>query len=218
MDSVLGNARITHIQARKSRRPPFLHEYILVFFTAARNQRFVLRIDRLGKVGSTSAGWREGIAPNTAIQEVGVYHVQDAQVGISSPDGAWLAMDGRWGSYPIATLATWESEECVSYHVQTMAIHSGTRPRLKDVSRLLEAILLEMPAYHLTTTNCYFMARTSLLHFQRCYPQTFAYHFGPMSVPSKRLTEIIIGNACGTTFACGCTPPGGAIAFVYDGA
>ncbi|KAF8593348.1 hypothetical protein BDV93DRAFT_529903 [Ceratobasidium sp. AG-I] len=185
MDPVLGNARITHIQARKSRRPPFLHEYILVFFTAARNQRFVLRIDRLGKVGSTSAGWREGIAPNTAIQEVGVYHVQDAQVGIDSPDGAWLAMDGRWGSYPIATLATWESEkgsgECVSHHVQTMAIHSGPGPQLKDVSRLLEAILLEMPAYHLTTTNCYFMTRTSLLLFQRCYPKAFACHFGPMS-------------------------------------
>ncbi|KAF8607114.1 hypothetical protein BDV93DRAFT_552863, partial [Ceratobasidium sp. AG-I] len=185
MDSVLGSAQITHIQARKSRRPPFLHEYILVFFTAARNQRFVLRIDRLGKVGSTSAGWREGIAPNTAIQEVGVYHVQDSQVGIDSPDGAWLAMDGRWGSYPIATLATWESEKesekCVSHHVQTMAMHSGPGPQLKDVSRLLEAILLEMPAYHLTTTNCYFMTRTSLLLFQRCYPKVFACHFGPMS-------------------------------------
>lgn len=150
MDSVLGNARITHIQARKSRRPPFLHEYILVFFTAARSQRFVLRIDRLGKVGSTSAGWRDGLAPNTAIQEVGVYHVQDAQVGIDSEDGAWLAMDGRWGSDPIATLATWESEreggECVSHHVQTMGVHGAPSPRLKDVSRLLEAILLEMPA------------------------------------------------------------------------
>lgn len=149
MDSVLGSSRITHIQARKSRRPPFLHEYILVFFTAARNQRFVLRIDRLGKVGSTSAGWRQDIAPNTAIQEVGVYHIQDSQIGIDSPNGAWLEMDGRWGSHPIATLATWKVESGrdahVSHHMQTATDQFGPSPQLRDVSRLLEAILLEMP-------------------------------------------------------------------------
>lgn len=156
LDPVLGEARITHIQARKSGRPPFLHEYILVFFTAAQNQRFVARIDRLGKVGSGSSGWplgwcagRYGVAPKTAIQEVGLYHVQDSQVGIDSPNGPWLERDGRWGSHPIATLATWEVESGrdahVSHHVQTAADQSGPSPQLKDVSRLLEAILLEMP-------------------------------------------------------------------------
>ncbi|KAG9100186.1 hypothetical protein FRC06_004461 [Ceratobasidium sp. 370] len=135
IDNVLGHARITHVQARKSRRPPFLHEYLLVFFTAARNQRFVMRIDRLGKVGSASTGWplgwcagRHGVAANTAVQEVGVYHIQDSQSGIDSEDGAWLEMDGRWRSYPIATLATWESlkerSETISHHVQTAAIHT----------------------------------------------------------------------------------------------
>ncbi|KAG8715933.1 hypothetical protein FRC08_010017 [Ceratobasidium sp. 394] len=201
IDTVLGDARITHIQARKSRRPPFLHEYILVFFTAAGGQRFVIRIDRLGKVGSTSSGWplgwctgRYGVAANTAIQEVGLYHIQDAQSGIDSPDGTWLAMDGRWGSYPIATLATWESAKAagmhVSHHIQTAA--DGSDPRLKDVSRLLEAILLEMPTYHLTTTNCYFMTRTSLLLLQRCYPTAFTCYLGSMSgelVPASDLTE-----------------------------
>ncbi|KAG9080021.1 hypothetical protein FRC06_007170, partial [Ceratobasidium sp. 370] len=184
-----------------SRRPPFLHEYILVFLTAAGGQRFVVRIDRLGKVGSTSSGWppgwcaaRYGVAANTAIQEVGVYHIQDAQIGIDSPGGGWLAMDGRWGSYPIATLATWESTKAagmhVSHHVQTAA--DGSDPRLKDVSRLLEAILLEMPTYHLTTTNCYFMTRTSLLLLQQCYPTAFACYLGPMSgelVPASDLME-----------------------------
>lgn len=157
LDPVLSRAHITHIQARKSRRPPFLHEYILVFFVAARGQRFVLRIDRLGKVGSTSGSWplgwcagRHGMASNTAIQEVGVYHIQDSQIGIDSPDGAWLAMDGRWGSHPIATLATWKVEsgrpdKHVSHHVQTAADGCGTGPQLEVVSRLLEAILLEMP-------------------------------------------------------------------------
>lgn len=120
-----------------------------MFFTAARGQRFVLRIDRLGKVASTSAGWRQDIALNTAIQEVGVYHIQDSQSGIDSPDGAWLAMDGRWGSHAIATLATWEVENerggHVSHHLQTAAMHGGLGPELKDVSKLLEAILLEMP-------------------------------------------------------------------------
>ncbi|KAG9105083.1 hypothetical protein FRC07_009651, partial [Ceratobasidium sp. 392] len=141
--------------ARKSRRPPFLHEYILVFFATSRKERFVMRVDRLGKVGSTSQGrllgWcadRHGVTANTAIQEVGVYRIQDTQGGIDSSNGPWLAMDGRWGSYPIATLTTWETAKAagtiVSHHVQAAA--SGPCPRLKDVSRLLEAILLEMPS------------------------------------------------------------------------
>ena len=89
------------------------------------------------------------MAANTAIQEVGMYHVQDSQIGIDSPDGAWLAMDGRWGSHPIATLATWKAESerggHVSHHVQTAVDTCRASPRLEDVSRLLEAILLEMP-------------------------------------------------------------------------
>ena len=156
LDPVLGQARITHVQARKSRRPPFLHEYILVFFTAAHNQRFVARIDRLGKIGLTSVGGllgycggRHGLASNTAIQQVGVYHVQDGQSGIDCVDGPWFAGDRGWGSEPIATLVTWsntsETKEQVSHHVQTAEDRSGSNPRLKDVSRLLEAILLEMP-------------------------------------------------------------------------
>jgi hypothetical protein len=155
MDDVLGNARVTHIQARKSRRPPFLHEYLVVFFTAARGQRFAIRIDRLGKVGLTPGGLlrlcggQHGVAANTAIQEVGGYHLQDSQCGVDSLNGPCLAMDGRWGSYPVATLATWdtlkEGSKYVSHHVQTTAVHCGPPPRLLDVSRLLEAILLEMP-------------------------------------------------------------------------
>lgn len=155
IDSVLGRARITHIQARKSRRPPFLHEYLLVFFTAAQGQRFVVRVDRLGKIGSSSGGllgWcagQRGVAANTAIQQVGVFHRQDTSTDLDTLDGPWFAYDGRWGSYPVATLVTWENARDangqVSHHVQTASTQSGPSPRLSDVSRLLEAILLEMP-------------------------------------------------------------------------
>jgi hypothetical protein len=155
IDSVLGRARITHVQARKSRRPPFLHEYILVFFSASQGQRFVARIDRLGKAGlasSGSLGWcagQRGAAANQAIQEVGVFHLQDSQIGVDSLDGPWLSSDGSWGSHPVATLVTWESvrenHAHVSHHVQTSSQTRGPSPRLGDVSRLLEAILLEMP-------------------------------------------------------------------------
>lgn len=148
IDSVLGNARITHIQARKSRRLPFLHEYLLVFFTAAGDQRFVMRIDRLGKVGFTSAGIQDQpiAGTNVAIQEVGVYHVQDSHNALGD-EGPWLEMDGIWGSHPVATLVTWEHMgiENPSHHVRTAA-GGPQRPRLRDVSRLLEAILLEMPS------------------------------------------------------------------------
>lgn len=78
-----------------------------------------------------------------------MYHIEDAQGGIDSLDGAWLAMDGGWGSYPIATLATWESEMVTgrhaSHHLQTSTVYSVSNPQLKDVSRLLETIILEMP-------------------------------------------------------------------------
>ncbi|KAG8735303.1 hypothetical protein FRC10_010753 [Ceratobasidium sp. 414] len=192
VDAALGQARITHIQARKSRRPPFLHEYLLAFFTTSNDQRFVMRIDRLGKIGSTSGGgllgWcagRHGQASDIAIQQVGVYHIQDAQIGIDSPDGAWYAYDGRWGSEPIATLIIWSEVNTtttqVSHHTQTATARDGPVPRLSDVSRLLEAILLEMPTYHLTTTNCYFMTRTSILLLQRCFPNSFACFMGSAS-------------------------------------
>ncbi|KAG9120959.1 hypothetical protein FRC07_003295 [Ceratobasidium sp. 392] len=116
-----------------------------------------MRIDRLGKIGSTSGGgplgWcagRYGQAHNTAIQQVGVYHIQDAQIGIDSSNGAWLAHDGGWGSEPIATLVIWSDAGTtaqVSHHFRTANACDSPTPRLGDVSRLLEAILLEMPTY-----------------------------------------------------------------------
>ncbi|KAG8735615.1 hypothetical protein FRC12_017979, partial [Ceratobasidium sp. 428] len=145
-----------------------------------------MRIDRLGKVGSTPQGWRaswHGVAANTPIQEVGVYRIQDTQSGIDSLGGSLLEMDGIWGSYPIATLATWESMRAagafISHHTQTST--SGPSPMVKDVARLLEAVLLEMPTYHLTTANCYVMTRTSLLMLQRLHPSVFACCLGSMS-------------------------------------
>ncbi|QRV75830.1 transmembrane protein [Ceratobasidium sp. AG-Ba] len=201
--SVLGDAQITHVQARKSRRPPFFHEYILIFFTTANEQRFVARIDRLGKIGSGSGsilpGWcrrKKQPASNTAVQQVALYQLQDSQVGIDSSDGPWYAYDGGWGSYPIATLVSWSDmstiTQQVSHHVQTSATRNGPVPRLANVSRLLEAIMLEMPTYHLTTTNCYFMTRSSLLLLQQCFPDSFACFLGSTSgklISSANLAE-----------------------------
>ncbi|CAE6409834.1 hypothetical protein ACGC1H_006491 [Rhizoctonia solani] len=196
LDSGLGQARITHIQARKSHRPPFLHEYILVFFTAANNQRFVTRIDRLGKIKLTSAGglWRwfaggQG-TDSTAIQQVEMYHIQDDQCGIDSIDGPWFGRDGGWGSEPIATLVSNASEKKPVPHNTNSALPPGPTPRLKDVARLLEAILLEMPTYHLITTNCYFMTRSSLLLLQRCFPTSFTCHMGSTSAELIHASEL----------------------------
>ncbi|CAE7110787.1 unnamed protein product, partial [Rhizoctonia solani] len=135
LNQALENARITQIQARKSRRLPFLHEYLLVYFTTGSSQHFVVRIDRLGKVGSSSTGGRErsrGEASNIAIQEIGIYRIQDSQNGVDSNNAPWLARDGARGSKPVATL--------------TAAENSLRYPKLGDVSRLLEGVLLEMPA------------------------------------------------------------------------
>ncbi|KAL5641685.1 hypothetical protein ACGC1H_001979 [Rhizoctonia solani] len=183
----LGNARITHIQARKSRRLPFMHEYLLVFSTSPNGQRFVMRIDRLGKAGFGSSG--EPMGPTTgvgtAIQEVGVYHIQDAQQGIDSTSNVpWLAMDGVWGSHPIVTLVAWdmlkEDSNHVSHHVQSRS-GMAEPPLLRDVSGILEGILLEMPNYHLTTANCYLMTRSSLILLHRCCPAAFACYLGSPS-------------------------------------
>ncbi|CAE6498886.1 unnamed protein product [Rhizoctonia solani] len=200
LDSGLGQARITHVQARKSHRPPFLHEYLLVFFTAANNQRFVARIDRLGKVKLTSVGgiwtWfsREHRNDSTAIQQVEMYHIQDEQCGVDSSDGPWFKRDGRWGSEPIATLVSSTNEKMPAPENTNLSVPAGPTPRLKDVSQLLEAILLEMPTYHLVTTNCYFMTRSSLLLLQRCFPTSFACHMGSTSdelIHASQLAEPI---------------------------
>ncbi|CAE6424747.1 unnamed protein product [Rhizoctonia solani] len=184
----LSDARITHVQARKSRRLPFMHEYLLVFATSPNGHRFVIRIDRLGKAG---LGFGELVGPataaGTAIQEVGVYHIQDAQQGVDSTSKVpWLAMDGVWGSHPIVTLVAWDmlkdNDRHVSHHVQNVRSAMLERPMLKDVSGILEGILLEMPNYsHLTTANCYLMTRSSLILLHRCCPAAFACYLGPPS-------------------------------------
>ncbi|KDN42032.1 hypothetical protein RSAG8_07077, partial [Rhizoctonia solani AG-8 WAC10335] len=198
--SGLGQARITHVQARKSHRPPFLHEYILVFFTASNNQRFVARVDRLGKIKLTSAGgilsWLTGGqgTDSMAIQQVEMHHIQDEQCGIDSSDGPWFRRDGGWGSEPIATLVSNTNEKKLVPQNTDSSIPTGPTPRLKDVSRLLEAILLEMPTYHLVTTNCYFMTRSSLLLLQRCFPTSFTCHMGSISdevIHASQLAEPI---------------------------
>ncbi|CAE6478098.1 unnamed protein product [Rhizoctonia solani] len=185
--SSLRNARITHVQARKSRRLPFMHEYLLVFFTSPTDQRFVIRIDRLGKaLGSTGEPTGPTTGAGTAIQEVGLYHVQDSQHSIDSTSGVpWLAMDGMWGSHPVVTLVAWdmlnETQKQVSHHTQSAKFGSSQRPRLRDVSGILEGILVEMPNYHLTTANCYLMTRSSLILLHRCCPTAFACYLGPPS-------------------------------------
>ncbi|QRW04731.1 transmembrane protein [Ceratobasidium sp. AG-Ba] len=157
--SILGEARITHVQARKSRRPPFLHEYLLVFFTTASGQRFVARIDRLGKIasapGSNFFSWSKSgssskAALNTAVQQVEAYRIPDSQTSIDSLDGPWYAYDGSWGSYPIATLVSWLDVSLKPtdpfHYPQANPDQKFPVARLSDVSRLLEAILFEMPA------------------------------------------------------------------------
>ncbi|CAE6533106.1 unnamed protein product [Rhizoctonia solani] len=195
LNPALESARITHVQARKSQRLPFLHEYLLVYFATSDSQRFVARIDRLGKVGSSSTSEDErsrGVASNTAIQEIGVYHIQDPQSGVDSADTPWLARDGTWGSKPVVTLVTREAHMHISHHLKTAPENSSQHPTLGDVSRLLEGVLLEMPAYHLTTANCYLMTRSSLLLLQRCYPHAFECYLGGTSsepIDSSSLAE-----------------------------
>ncbi|CAE6456185.1 unnamed protein product [Rhizoctonia solani] len=130
-DPSLSNARITHVQARKSRRLPFMHEYLLIFFTSANALRFVMRIDRLGKAGFGSSG--EAMGPTTgvgtAIQEVGVYHIQDSQHDVeSNANVPWLAMDGVWGSHPVVTLVAWdENKRPDSHHAQNAKFSTSER-------------------------------------------------------------------------------------------
>ncbi|KAH7345438.1 hypothetical protein B0J17DRAFT_639895 [Rhizoctonia solani] len=184
-DPSLRDARITHVQARKSRRLPFMHEYLLVFFTSLNSQRFVMRIDRLGKAGFVSSG--EALGPTrgvgTAIQEVGIYHIQDSQHDVESNSNVpWLVMDGVWGSHPVVTLVAWdENRRPDSHHAQNAKFSTSQSPQLRDISGLLEGILLEMPNYHITTANCYLMTRSSLILLHRCCPTAFACYLGSPS-------------------------------------
>ena len=55
-------------------------------------------------------------------------------------------MDGVWGSHPIATLETRKVEREAEDVAHAAADHCEMNLQLKGVSRLLEAILLEMPS------------------------------------------------------------------------
>ncbi|KDN40386.1 hypothetical protein RSAG8_08149, partial [Rhizoctonia solani AG-8 WAC10335] len=83
------------------------------------------------------------------------------------------------------TLVAWDllkdNDNYVSHHVQSSRSGTSEGPRLRDVSGILEGILVEMPNYHLTTANCYLMTRSSLILLHRCCPAAFACYLGPPS-------------------------------------
>lgn len=182
-DPLLRRAHITEIQNRKSHKLPYLHEYVLLFFSVGQ-RRFVARIDFATRSRVSNAKQHpeaeaplSGLAGQASRQHVTVYQ--------ASADGEtpWFDVDGRRGSELIAALSTWADlgvagTTFVSHHLSTARDASSGRPSLQDVSRLIEAVILEAPSSHFKTASSFVTARSSLLVVQRCFPHDFACQLG----------------------------------------
>ncbi|KAG9075704.1 hypothetical protein FRC06_009946 [Ceratobasidium sp. 370] len=163
------NSRVVKIQARKSRKLPFKHEFLLVYVLIGGKAK-VARIDRLGKIGGV-LGLRQG--HRTALEEVHLFDLEHEEAD------DWLYDSKRNGSVPIATLHVRGQPELPSYRVNatsrqnTMfsdeAEASPHTLSLIDIARMLNFIQVEMPTYVLTTKNCFMMTRSILMILCTCF-------------------------------------------------
>ncbi|QRV98906.1 hypothetical protein RhiJN_26925 [Ceratobasidium sp. AG-Ba] len=190
-DPLLRRAYVTEIQNRKSKRLPYLQEYLLVFFSAGQ-RRFVARIDYPTRTSAKTTQQAPLTGSSLGLGlSVTVYHV--AEEGGAA---LWFEDDGRRGSELVATLTTWadlgaSGELFVSHHLSTARDGSSGRPSLQDVCRLIEAIVLETPSCYFKTVSSFVAARSSLLAIQRCFAHEFACQLGEERdlVPAVALEE-----------------------------
>ncbi|KAG9124098.1 hypothetical protein FRC07_012853 [Ceratobasidium sp. 392] len=182
------NSRVVKIQARKSRKLPFKHEFLLVYILIGGKTKVILRNNgwfRLGKIGGI-LGLRQG--HRTALEEVHLFDLdhEDAE--------DWLYDSKRNGSQPIATLHVRGQPELPSYRAKptsngnaVLAESEGTPlPTLSliDIARLLSFIQVEMPTYVLTTKNCFMMTRSILMILCSCFGDgCFICYVGDESSP-----------------------------------
>ncbi|QRW13494.1 transmembrane protein [Ceratobasidium sp. AG-Ba] len=166
------NYKVYKIQARKSRKLPFKHEFLLVYVHVAGKPK-VVRIDRLGKIGGI-LGLRQG--HRAALEEVHIFDLEH-------PDAEdWLYDTKRNGSQPIATLMASPppgSEQLPNYpgtssssqNTVTIVVEGAPWPTLSlvDIARMFKFIQVEMPTYVLTTKNCFMMTRSILMILCTCF-------------------------------------------------
>ncbi|EUC61333.1 transmembrane protein, putative [Rhizoctonia solani AG-3 Rhs1AP] len=189
-DPHLGRAQITQIQNRKSHRLPSLNEYLLLFFSVDQ-RRFVARVDYTSR---TSTG-KEALLLGGGVgckQQVTVYHVP--LEGEATP---WCEEDAPSGSELVAALTTWSSlgasgMSYVSHHLATAQEGTSSQgPRLHDVARLVEAVILESPAHYFKAASSYVTCRSTLGVIHNCFPHEFACSLGKEHelVPASMLEE-----------------------------
>ncbi|KAG8766469.1 hypothetical protein FRC12_006865 [Ceratobasidium sp. 428] len=184
-DPLLRRAYVTEIQNRKSKRLPYLQEYLLLFFMAGQ-RRFIARIDYPSRSSDSSSAKEPllgGLSLDTR-QQVTVYRATEDEMA-----APWIEGDGRRGSELVAALTTWADLSeggmtFVSHHLSTARDGSSGRPSLQDVCRLIEGVVLEAPASSSKAHNifflryCFMTARSSLLAIQRCFAHEFACQLG----------------------------------------
>ncbi|KAJ1301110.1 hypothetical protein OPQ81_003526 [Rhizoctonia solani] len=190
-DPLLARAQITQIQNRKSNRLPSLQEYLLLFFSIGQRQ-FVARVDYVHR---SAAVEKEALLSGVGLaskQQVTVYHVPSE--GEATP---WFEDDGNRGSELIAALTTWTTLGAsgmtyFSHHLSTaQEVSSNQGPRLQDVARLIEAVILESPAQYVGAASSYVTCRSTLGIVYNCFPHDFACSLGEEHelVPASMLEE-----------------------------
>ncbi|KAB5590361.1 Transmembrane protein [Ceratobasidium theobromae] len=180
-DPLLRRAHVTEIQNRKSRKLPHLQEYLLVLFSAGQRE-FVARVDLACR------SWFRGDVkrPEVGVPFSGLGQVSRHQVTVYRVEGGatpWFDDDGSRGSELIAALSTWSSlgasgMTLVSHHLSTARETSSGGPKLSDVCRLIEAVVLESPSHYFKTASSHITCRSTLLTVHTCFPHDFACSVG----------------------------------------
>ncbi|KAF8607329.1 hypothetical protein BDV93DRAFT_553048 [Ceratobasidium sp. AG-I] len=174
------NARVIKIQARKSKKLPFRHEFLLVYIIVDGKMK-VMRVDRLGKIGGI---FGSGEGRKAALEEVKMFDLEDENAD------AWLYDNGNCGSVPIATLLTRDPYE-QPYSPTTPSTFTKLTNEfpqqvlsLADIARILCFIQAEMPTYVLTTKNCFMMTRSILMILCNCFGDSqFICYLGDETSP-----------------------------------
>jgi len=179
------------IQARKSNKLPFKHEFLLVYIILAGKVK-IARIDRLGKVGGV-LGLRQG--RRDALQEVHFFDKDHPEAQ------SWILDKKRNGSVAIATLKICEQPTDARSYAPgpssgyTHSIAEEAPPRLSviDVARILSFIQVEMPTYVLTTKNCFMMTRSVLMIMCNCFGDDyFTCYMGETSSPEGAVSSAFL--------------------------
>ncbi|KAH7345633.1 hypothetical protein B0J17DRAFT_728836 [Rhizoctonia solani] len=162
--STTGELVIARFQLRKSKRLPFRHEYVLLFLES-RGVDYIIRVDRLGNLGSLTKGLRWHLVSFG----IGGYSKDCVRIEEADSEAGRLLRNDAAGSNVLADLHHWSSiiknkEDCIR-------LWKAATSLLKDINFGMsnsESSLLQqfMDAYDASSDPCFGLTTSNRTRFQ----------------------------------------------------